>query len=804
MAGNRRRIVVACLVLVTTFVGAAPAAQADANDAPDAPVGFRSISAGGHHTCAILDDGRVRCWGDGVFGQLGIESQQSRGDGANEMGDGLIAVNLGTSRVATALATGLQHSCAVLDTGQLKCWGGNGSGQLGQGDTTNRGNGFGPSVAGTSPVDLGVGRTVTAVAAGDTHTCALLDDSTVKCWGSNTAGQLGLGDADARGDGPGEMGPSLPAVDLGTGRTATAIAASGNHTCAILDNGQVKCWGANTSGQLGQGDTANRGDQTAELGDALPAVPLGTGRTAVAVSAGVNHTCALLDDSNVTCWGEGGSGQLGQGSGADLGDGPGELGDALAPVALGTGRTAVGVTAGEAHTCAVLDDGTVKCWGDSTRGQLGRGSTASIGLNPGELGDALAPVALGTGRTAIAVSADNHTCAVLDDHRLKCWGDNADGRLGLGDTSHRGDGTGEMGDGLPFVALGTDRTVGPVGALDVETFVALPASVAVGEDLYYELAVFNVGGVRLTDVEVVALQGPVCEGELIDLAPGAGDGLDCHYTPTQDDLGDLTAEFQVITAQGTTLVSDELVTHVVEPAHDLTVTLEPDVSTIDAGGTITYDLRVGNTGNARMTDLTVTPSIDGCGEGAPTELGRGETFQDFCEHVARNADAPTYAPSVTAATAEVDPETGTASTTVRTIRGDALVRVGNGPNVGNGRYNTTGANQARSAVVRNRGTARFTVTAQNDGTAPTNLRVRGLGGTNRFTVTYKVGAANVTPRVVAGTYAFANVAPGASRALTVVVTARNGTPLRAALSRLVTVTDALGAKDAVKLTVTRR
>ena len=99
------------------------------------------------------------------------------------------------------------------------------------------------------------------------------------------------------------MGDSLPTVALGTGRTAVAITAGNYHTCALLDDGSVKCWGYNDYGQLGLGDTADRGVGAGEMGDSLPAVALGTGRTAVAITSGSYHTCALLDDASVKCWG---------------------------------------------------------------------------------------------------------------------------------------------------------------------------------------------------------------------------------------------------------------------------------------------------------------------------------------------------------------------------------------------------------------------------------------------------------------------------------------------------------------------
>jgi alpha-tubulin suppressor-like RCC1 family protein len=148
------------------------------------------------------------------------------------------------------------------------------------------------------PPPLVVPKTPT-VSAGYEHACALLDDKSVKCWGGNWYGQLGLGDKKYRGDGPGEMGDNLPTVDLGTGRTATAIATGAHHTCVILDDKSVKCWGAGYDGRLGLGDTNNRGDEPGEMGDNLPTVDLDTGRTATAITPGRDHTCVLLDDKSM-------------------------------------------------------------------------------------------------------------------------------------------------------------------------------------------------------------------------------------------------------------------------------------------------------------------------------------------------------------------------------------------------------------------------------------------------------------------------------------------------------------------------
>ena len=282
------------------------------------------------------------------------------------------------------------------------------------------------------------------------HSCVLFSDFSLKCWGYNEDGQLGLEDANSRGDEAGEMGDMLSFIDIGKGHTARAIAAGSAHTCAILDDDSLKCWGNNGNGQLGLGDITRRSSSAT-------AVNLGTGDTARAIAAGSAHTCAILsnailDDDSLKCWGDNGNGQLG------LGDITRRSSPAAA-VNIGTGHTARAIAAGDKHTCAILDDDSLKCWGDNEDGQLGLGDTIHRGGKAGEMGDILPAVNLGTGRTARTVAVGSaHTCAILDDDSLKCWGYNEDGQLGLGDTIHRGGKAGEMGDILPAVNLGTGRT----------------------------------------------------------------------------------------------------------------------------------------------------------------------------------------------------------------------------------------------------------------------------------------------------------------------------------------------------------
>ena len=281
--------------------------------------------------------------------------------------------------------------------------------------------------------NLGTGKLAIQIAAGVDHTCARLSTGDVKCWGLNARAQLGLGDLLNRGDDPGEMGDSLPAVSLGTGKAAIQIAAGWQFSCALVTGGLVKCWG---DGEFGVtlGTAANpMGDSPSEMGDALVAIPLGTGLTAKAIAAGLHHACALLSNNQVKCWGDGSFGQLGQGDTATR-TGMGGLGDALPVVNLGTGRSAKAIYAYSNTTCALLDTNQVKCWGDNGSGSAGIGAAGNRGDGPAEMGDYLPTVQLGTGSLVTTMAAGGlgaSPCALLDNRLLKCWGANGSGELGI-------------------------------------------------------------------------------------------------------------------------------------------------------------------------------------------------------------------------------------------------------------------------------------------------------------------------------------------------------------------------------------
>jgi alpha-tubulin suppressor-like RCC1 family protein len=185
------------------------------------------------------------------------------------------------------------------------------------------------------PIPLGAGVVPIHLGLGTGNTCVVSSDKRLKCWGRNYTGQLGLGDGQHRGDNPGEMGDALPVVDLGRGVGARAVDSGQDTICALLERGQLKCWGAGNFGQLGFVTPTSRGAFPGDMGDNLPYAEVGTGRTALHVGVGYHNVCALLDDRSVKCWGWNSWGQLGLGDTETRGDQPGEMGDELPPVDLG-------------------------------------------------------------------------------------------------------------------------------------------------------------------------------------------------------------------------------------------------------------------------------------------------------------------------------------------------------------------------------------------------------------------------------------------------------------------------------------
>jgi len=385
------------------------------------------IAAGGAHTCALIENGRVRCWGHAVAGQLGYGNLEDIGDDETPASAG----DLPLPPNVVEIEAGGAHTCARFGDGSVRCWGFNTLGQLGYGNTAIQlAIGDDESLEDLPAID--VGGPVDQLVVGTLQSCVRASGQ-LRCWGAGSFGQLGLGSLQPIGDD--EVPAQVDPVSLGG--DPFDIATGGAHGCALTVGGGLRCWGRNDSGQLGQGSIANLGDdETPESAPDLSVVPpqLPPGTTVTSLALGLGHSCALLSTAEVLCWGENAVGQLGQGNVTRWGDQPGELPSALDPIQLGAG--AVAIAAGYDHTCALLEDGSVRCWGDNSSGQLGVGDEEHIGDNELPAAGDLAVL----GHSVIRLSAGaGHTCAVLDDQRVMCWGSNSFGQLGYGFTHSVGD-----------------------------------------------------------------------------------------------------------------------------------------------------------------------------------------------------------------------------------------------------------------------------------------------------------------------------------------------------------------------------
>src|SRR5437016_381023 len=271
-----------------------------------------------------------------------------------------------------------------------------------------------------------------AVDAGSFHTCARLQDGTVRCWGLNDSGQLGDGTT---------TNASTPVAVPGVGGAA-AVSGGGFHTCARFPDGTLECWGRNDSGQLG--DPA-----TTSFSSVTPVRVTGI-TTAIAVTAGGFHTCALLADGTLQCWGRNDEGRLGNGTTAN----------SSTPTTV-SGITPAAVAPGAEHACAILRDGTVRCWGDNNWGQLGNNSAA------GATSTTPATAVTGIATATAASSGAEHTCALLQDGSLQCWGRNTDGRLGNGTTTNAFTPVTVVGLGVTWTS--NDTSVATINAAGVAT-----------------------------------------------------------------------------------------------------------------------------------------------------------------------------------------------------------------------------------------------------------------------------------------------------------------------------------------------
>ncbi|MFA4973685.1 MAG: biotin transporter BioY [bacterium] len=349
-----------------------------------------SVSAGSDHTCALLNSGGVKCWGSNHYGQLGDGNS-----GYDQMETVPVDV-VGLSYGGEVLSAGGDFTCALMTSGGVMCWGENGDGQIGDGT-------FDDSVVPTDVVDLSSG--VSLISTGRRHACVVLGGDNVKCWGYNEFGQLGNG----------TTGNQNTPVDVIGESALTQFASAGySHTCGLNLSGSAMCWGNNAYGQLGNGATSDEHmpvDVTVVSSGALQTI----------VAGNFAHTCGLLTTGGVKCWGYNELGQLGNGTTSN---------SISAMDVSGLSSGVLDIDAGSNFTCALLVTGAVKCWGDNSYGQLGNGSTGGYETTPVDV------VGLSSGVSSIDVGSSSHACAVMTAGTVKCWGRNLEGALGDGTTTN--------------------------------------------------------------------------------------------------------------------------------------------------------------------------------------------------------------------------------------------------------------------------------------------------------------------------------------------------------------------------------
>jgi len=345
-----------------------------------------SVSTGEMFSCAVFNNRTGKCWGLNNMGALGDGTLVSSS----------LPVSVSGLIEATAIDSGARHSCALTNDRTIRCWGDNQLGQAGDGSGVSYTTPV--TVSGISP-NLAL-EDVRQVTSGVFHNCAILQDYTAVCWGLNNSGELGDGST---------VNKSTPVAVSGSISNFEQLSAGGHSispsafTCGLVDNGTVYCWGENNQGQLGDNSTTD---------NSTPDLVMGLTNVA-SISAGGRHVCAVQDNGSGLCWGDNLYGQLGDNSttGQD---------NYMATNIVGNDNFSA-ISAGYYHTCGLLVDSSVRCWGDNRYGQLGDNSTTNR-----EIPTAVSGI---TSATAIS-SGDYHTCAVLADQSVKCWGYNNYGQLG--------------------------------------------------------------------------------------------------------------------------------------------------------------------------------------------------------------------------------------------------------------------------------------------------------------------------------------------------------------------------------------
>lgn len=358
-------------------------------DDPTPPAAWTSVAAGDGYSCATAGDGRTFCWGSRRTGRLGDGGTE--GVAARPV---RVVANLRPDFRLDTVAAGPDHACGLTGEGEAFCWGRSAEGQLGAEAPGRCPVADGRVDCSPRAVRAAAPLRFRALSAGGSHTCGITTDDFLFCWGSNAAGQLGVGFFGGGGTEP-----------VAVLRAAVEVAAGALHTCAIALGTEVLCWGANGDGQLG--------DRTFFPRTAPTVVTI---RGATGLASGARHGCVL---EPAHCWGRGTEGQIGDGQTRTV----------PFPVSVVTERSFRVLTAGPFHTCGVATGGDALCWGGGSDGALGTGTTPEVRALP-------TPVA-GDHSWRLLSAARRHTCGVDEAGELWCWGGNDRGQIGDGTRDDR-------------------------------------------------------------------------------------------------------------------------------------------------------------------------------------------------------------------------------------------------------------------------------------------------------------------------------------------------------------------------------
>lgn len=392
---------------------------------------IQKIDFGDRHTCALLESQKVKCWGYAFPGRLGIEGTIS-----GTYTDPSTLDYADIPEPVKDISVGYSHTCALTDNGQVYCWGENDVGQLGYGNFSNSYSYNTPTVNGALPFT----KKAIAVEASNRRSCAVFEDQTMKCWGSNLSGTAGGDFLIAYGDN--ESVATKPVVNIG--ESVKSIAVGNYNSCVVTSQDRVRCWGENgllrtsvSSPYIGDNEYIN------DLGD------FNTSFNIKKVAIGEFHQCALGSDSKVYCWGS-----LRNGAGGFGGNRTSNF-QSLEnnPVAASFGGNVADLSTGRNYTCGLLEDGTARCTGQGSILGLGLGAFTSIGVNdlPSDY------PALDFGEKAVQITSGNaHSCVLLENGDVKCWGSGLSGRLGYASSDNLGDD--ETLENLSVVNLGEKAT----------------------------------------------------------------------------------------------------------------------------------------------------------------------------------------------------------------------------------------------------------------------------------------------------------------------------------------------------------